>query len=223
MKKSIKEILLLLILIFCTVMACSGQAFYSEISEKQYNKIMIGDLFYEGQIQLTDGTWHKGWISRFPDSNRLRFRAADDSVHIFMLTNKIVKSFIYNLEDSVPKFVFKEIPINRRRSETKAIEYLIGGDIDLYVHKTVEKITYTNGFLQKKYEYHMLVHFYLEKDGELHYIEDFEKDLSYLVRDKEDFYDYYRKTKKERRDRDYKDYINAVIKYNETEYGFRDN
>jgi hypothetical protein len=213
-------IIVAVLVLFNTV--ADAQLYYSPISENQYNKIAMGDLFYEGQIQLTDGTWHKGWIARFPDSNRLRFRAKDDSIHIFMLTNKIVKSFCYNLKDSTPKFIFKDIPITKRRSETKAIEYLIAGDINLYIHKTVQKITYTNGLLQKKYEYHMLVDFYLEKDGELHHIKDFERDLSYLIRDKKDFFDYYRKTKKERRDRIYSDYINMVIKYNETEVDKKD-
>ena len=194
-----------------------GQEYYAEISENQYNKITMGDLFYEGQIQLTDGTWHKGWIARFPDSNKLRFRTIEDSVKVFTLTNKFVKSFCYHLEDSFPKFVFKDIPITKRRSELKAIEILIKGDLDLYVYKTVSEIQYTNGFLQRKYEYQMLTSFYIEKNDELILMENFENDLAYLIKDKQEVYDHYRKTKKERRDRDYKHYINAVIKYNETE------
>jgi len=196
---------------------CNAQKFYSEISEKQYNRIVSGDLFYEGQVQLTDGNWYKGWIARFPDSNKLRFRSEEDSMQIHLLTNKYVKSFAYDLNDTFPIFVFKEIPITKRRSETKAIELLVAGDINLYIYKTVEKITYTNTWLQKKTEYQMLVEFYLEKDGELYYMEDFERDLSYLIRDKEEFYDSYRKTRKNRRDRDYRDYINVVIAYNGTE------
>ncbi len=196
---------------------CISQTYYSEISEKQYNKISIGDYFYEGQIQLTDGSWHKGWISRFPDSNKLRFRTIEDSTHIFLLTNKLVKSFSYNLKDSIPQFIFKEIPVTKHRSELKAIELLIKGDLDLYVYKTVKEVRYTNGLLQTKYEYQMLTSFYIEKNGELILMENFERDLSYLIKDKQEFYDHYRTTKKNRRSREFKHYINTVIKYNETE------
>lgn len=216
-KNIILSALITFILLFGIALSCSAQIYISEISENQYNKISIGDYFYEGQIQLTDGSWHQGWISRFPDSNRLRFRSYDDSTQIFLLTNKYVKSFSYNLKDSIPQFVFKQIPINKRRSETKAIELLIKGDITLYVYKTVEKISYTNGLLQRKHEYQMLTSFYLEKDGELHLMEDFESDLYYLIKDKREYSEQYRKTKKKRRDRKFTHYINAVIAYNETE------
>ena len=64
----------------------------------------------------------------------------------------------------------------------------------------------------------MLKSFYVEKNDELQLMEDFERDLAYLIKDKEDVYDEYRKTKKQRRDRRFTHYINAVIKYNETPY-----
>ena len=63
----------------------------------------------------------------------------------------------------------------------------------------------------------MLTSFYIEKNGELILMENFERDLSYLIKDKQEFYDHYRKTKKNRRSREFKHYINTVIKYNETE------
>ena len=93
MKEKIIGFLLQILKIFLIIIAvlvlfnagADAQTYYSEISENQYNKIIMGDLFYEGQIQLTDGTWHKGWIARFPDSNKLRFRTIEDTTRIFLL------------------------------------------------------------------------------------------------------------------------------------------
>lgn len=214
----IVAVLLVIFLLISTKAHAQESAYYSPISEKQYNKIAMGDMFYEGQIQLTDGTWHKGWLARFPDSNQLRFRSLDDSTHVFTLTSKYVKSFTYNIKDTIPFFVFKEVPLKKRRPELIAIEIIIKGELTLYIHKTVRKIGYWNHFFQNKYEFQMLMDFYVEKNGELYKMEDFERDLAYLIKDKEDVFDFYKKTKKLRRKNDYhyKSYINTITHYNET-------
>ena len=213
-----KKIIILLVLFVMTIATSNAQTFYSEISEKQYNKIVSGDLFYPGQVQLTDGNWYKGWIARFPDSNRIRFRPIEDSVQVFLLTNQYVKSFTYNINDSIPQFIFREIPISKRRSKVEAIELLIHGELNLYIHKSVEEVTYTNALLKMKSEFQMLMDFYVEKDGILYYMEDFERNLSYLIRDKEEVFNHYRETKKQRKGDIYNPYIDIIIEYNEAEY-----
>lgn len=211
-----KNLIIFGIFVLASVLA-NAQIFYSPITEKQYNKIVIGDLFYEGQIQLIDGTWHKGKIARIPDSNKLRFKSNEDTVRVFTLSDKYVQSFCYNLVDSFPMFIFKEIPVTKKKSEKIIVEAIILGELNLYIDKTVEKITYKNQFLQTKNEFQMLINFYVEKNNQIYYMEDFEKDLVYLIRDKELIYDSYRKTKKNRRYDDFKDYINVIIQYNATD------
>jgi hypothetical protein len=197
---------------------CNAQIFYSPISEKQYNKIVSGDLFYEGQVQLIDGNWYKGWVARFPDSNQLRFRSVDDSMKVHVLTDEYVKSFCYNLDDTIPKFVFKEIPVTRKRTKKIALELITTGDINLYVHKWVEQPEMP--FMPFSKAYHqMLFEFYVEKGDIFLDIRDFEYDLAKLIKDKEEVFNEYKATKKHRKrsDENYRYYINTIIKYNEIE------
>jgi len=211
-----KNLLIILALLFGSV--ANAQIFYSPITEMQYNKITSGNAFYEGQVQLTDGNWYKGWVARFPDSNKLRFRSKDDSVRIHVLTDKYVKAFCYNLNDTIPLFVFREVPVTKRKTKKIALELITTGDINLYVHKWVEQPETPFLPFSKAY-YQMLLEFYIEKDGVFLDVRDFEYDLARFINDKEEVFNQYKATKKERRKNDgnYRYYINTIIKYNETE------
>jgi hypothetical protein len=222
MKSFIKKNKLIIELIFLFMLSVfllnitKAQTYYSEITETQYNKIVTGELYYEGRVQLTDGIWYDGWIARFPNSNKLRFRSVDDSIKVHILTDKYVKSFSYILDDSLPTFVFKKIHLTKRRAETKAIELLAVGEINLYLYKTVEKIESYNLLLKNKPIYNMLMDFYVEKNGILYKMKDFEDDLEELIKDKETIYTLYKQTKIMRKGGEFKEYINIILKYNET-------
>jgi hypothetical protein len=211
---------ILILLFFITTFSFGQSSYYSPITEKQYNRIISGTEFYSGQVQLKDDNWYKGWIARFPDSNTLRFRALEDSTYTYTLTNKDVKSFVYILEDSFPKFVFKELPKGHyvfplRDEKVIALEQIILGKLNLYIYKSVRDVNYLNAFLQTKHEYQMILDFFIEKNGELFFVTDFEQDLKYLINDNEKLYEQYKKTKKERQFWEYTEYINIIIQYNE--------
>lgn len=214
---TILEIILAILLVFLVLSSTKAQMYFSDITEKQYNKIMSGNAFYEGQVQLTDGSWHKGWIARFPNSNRLRFRSVEDSMHVHLLTDKYVNSFCYTLEDTFPRFVFKEMPFLNKKTDKIAIEAITLGDINMYVYRTVQKTKFYNHFFQKKEEHLMTTEFFLEKDGKLYDVNNLEREVGLLIKDKKEVFDFYKKTKKIRDSDDYRAYINTIIYYNETE------
>lgn len=219
-KNIILAILIALILLFGIAIASNAQIKVTEISEKHYTNITSGNLFYEGRVQLIDGIWYNGWIARFPDSNTIKFRPQEDSLQVLILKGKYINAFAYQLKDSIPYFVFKDIPVKYKKSQKIAVELLTGGEINLYVYKSVRKVEYYNSFLQKKYEYQMWYDFYLEKDNKLYVVDDLKNDLGKLIKDKEEVYVEYKDmwSRKNRKNRnDYIKFINGVNLYNETE------
>ena len=208
-----KKMFLFFICVF-SFFSARGQEYYYDIPEKQYYKIVSGNNFYEGQIQLIDNSWHKGWVARFPDSNIFRFRSIDDSIKVWTMDNEFVKSIIYNLNDTFPHYTYKKIPLTDKKTELKLVEVITMGKLNLYLHKWVEKYEKTN-FAFSKSHYKIEMQFYVEKNLVMYRMDEFESELVNLIKDNKELYKKYKDSKAQRKNVDYVPYITIINNYNE--------
>lgn len=220
-KNIILAILIAFILLFGIALSCSAQIYYSDISKKEYNKIVSGQMFYPAKVLYNNDSVAEGFVARFNNSDLIRFRKSMDDDNIKTLSPRHIKAFMYgNPEWDYPQYVFKNIDMTKKKKRPKirALEVVSKGDIMIYIHKWVEEPDMPMLPFSKAY-CSVNTLFYLEKDGVMYEINDWNQHMEDLIEDKEEvFMEYKKNYRKEYRDTsDFKNFVNLINFYNETE------